>query len=417
MALACLLLPTALHAQAADLCDDKDWFETTSGERPPICKAVLDAAYDRKQKALAELAIVLRHDPGTPEAYRAHEALLQMAFRDGRYRDALKQADAMLAVRPDDAGVANLRPLLRAFASFPKLTVRLRRSVLPYVPATDANPHLPARINGRESLFYADTGANVSVMSDALAAALGLKVTKVATQIGDVTGASMSSLQVAEVDEIDFGRTTMRHVGFVVVPADQPPFNGVPINQQAILGIQALLSLRTLHIDEGGRIEIGGTHSGKVATPIAFYQSQPVVQMEFNGRAMLYTLDTGAIRTTLNPLFSQTFPDLAGKGEPEDHTMTGVGGATKQPSIRIAKLTFQLAGSWVTLAPATVLTRQTTSTSEWTAGNLGYDLLKQATPLTIDFNEMVLKTDPVDEVHNSTSSGTKMPNQGMLRGR
>jgi hypothetical protein len=110
MALACLLLPTTPHARAADLCDDKDWFETTSAERTPICNAVLDAAYNRKQKALTELAIVLRHAPSTSEAYRAREALLEMAFREGRYWDALKQADAMLAVQPDDAGVANLRP-------------------------------------------------------------------------------------------------------------------------------------------------------------------------------------------------------------------------------------------------------------------------------------------------------------------
>jgi hypothetical protein len=100
-----------------------------------------------------------------------------MAFREGHYRDALKQADAMLLVRPEDTGIENLRTLLRAFAAFPDLSVRLKRSVIPYVPTADANPHLLVRINGRQDLFYADTGANISVMSDALAAQSGLRTT------------------------------------------------------------------------------------------------------------------------------------------------------------------------------------------------------------------------------------------------
>jgi hypothetical protein len=393
LAISCFCLFGTAHAQTKGLCNETDWFETAPAKMAPICQGILDAAYERRHNALFELSAVIQHDPGTVEAYRAHEALLQMAFREGRYRDALKQADAMLLVRPEDTGIENLRTLLRAFAAFPDLSVRLKRSVIPYVPTADANPHLLVRIDGRRELFYADTGANISVMSDALAAALKLKITRVAAQMGDVTGATLSQLQVAEVDEVRLGGSTIRHVCFVIVPAAQPPFNEIPVDQQAILGIQVLLSLRTFHVNQDGSIEIGGVSSGKTATPIAFYQSQPVVQMEFDGRPMLYTLDTGAIHSTLNPLFRSAFSDIIAKGEPEDHTMTGVGGATNQPSIRIAKLTFRLAGRTVTLAPATVLTKQTTPTSDWAAGNLGYDLLMQSAPFTLDFNQMVLKTD------------------------
>jgi hypothetical protein len=50
-----------------------------------------------------------------------------------------------------------------------------------------------------------------------------------------------------------------------------------------------------------------------------------------------------------------------------------------------------LFGREVDLAPATVPLKTTTGASEWAAGNLGFYLVLQALPITIDFRAMQLR--------------------------
>ena len=61
-----------------------------------------------------------------------------------------------------------------------------------------------------------------------------------------------------------------------------------------------------------------------------------------------------------------------------------------QDAVEIPHLTFTLADRNVQLSPATVLLNKTTGTSVWAAGNFGFDLLRQAEPITIDFRDMRL---------------------------
>ncbi|QEE26563.1 hypothetical protein FTW19_00195 [Terriglobus albidus] len=385
----CLIFWSGLmSAQEVDLCEGRDWFAPIAAKQSQLCKGVLEAALERRQNAVSDLNQVIRSNPNSAEAYRAHEVLLQMHIRDGRFRDALREAEAMLILRPQAADILNLRPLLLALGGYPPLSTHLRRSILPYVPTADVNPHFPVRINGKHGLFYADTGANIPVMSDEEAHALGLVIRSVDSKIGDISGRSVS-MRVAEVDTLQIGRSVLRHVPFVILPASQPPFNEVPVDQQAILGIQILLAVKSIHVAADGSMEIAGTDKSEgVATPIAFHQSQPVVQMSYEGRSMPYTMDTGAVHTTLNPLFSETFPAVVQKGESKNHQLTGQGGTSSQPSIRVASLRFSLADREVTLSSAVILTKQTTSESAWAAGNLGYDLIRQTAPFTINFEKM-----------------------------
>jgi hypothetical protein len=113
---------------------------------------------------------------------------------------------------------------------------------------------------------------------------------------------------------------------------------------------------------------------------------------------MLYTMDTGATHTTLNPPFGETFPIEIHRGKAEDHKLTGVGGDTGQPSISLDRLRFTLAGNEVVLSPAVVLLKKTSALSSWAAGNLGYDLIKQIAPFMIDFEQMTFSSER--GVHN-----------------
>ncbi len=229
-------------------------------------------------------------------------------------------------------------------------------------------------------------------MSDAEAEALGLVIRSVCSQMADISG-TMTAFRITEVDNLTIGRTQLKHVSFVVLPHTQPPFDDIPTEQQALLGIQVLWALRSIHVDKTQQVEIAGPPDTIASwSPLAFYQSQPITQMSFEGKALNFTLDTGAVHTTLNPPFATSFPETVALGEKKEHTLTGMAGSTTQHSLAIERLRFTLAGKTVVLSPATVLLQKTTNSSGWAAGNLGYDLIRQTTPFTIDFRTMRLYT-------------------------
>lgn len=391
----CLVFLTAAPIFAADVnqCDSHNWFQQSpSGIKavPLVCQGSLDASFDRRRSALHRLRRVIELNPRGSEAYQAHEALLSFFFRVGQYREALRQADAMLALKPAAEDVLEERPLLFGLAANPDQSGKAKHSILAKNGIEDGNPHIPVVANKKAAIWFMDTGANISVMSDAEAAALGLVVRSVDTKMADISG-TMTALKITQVDKLTIGRTELKHVSFVVLPHAQPPFDDIPTEQQALLGIQVLWALKSIHIDKAQQIEIAGAVDPNASSsPLAFYQSQPVTQMSFEGKELTFTLDTGATQTTLNPSFAKGFPETINLGEKREHTLTGVGGSTTQHSVAIKKLCFTLAGKMTVLSPANVLLQKTTDPSEWAAGNLGYDLIRQTAPFTIDFRTMRL---------------------------
>jgi predicted aspartyl protease len=389
-----LLSAWPAFAADADECDPHSWFQQNALQGrtylPLLCRGILDASFDRRKSALHKLRRVIDSNPHGAEAYQAHETLLSFFFRVGQYREALEQADAMLKLKPTAADVLEERPLIFGLAKNSDQSGKGKHSILTKSNIEDGNPHIPVLVNKKSALWFMDTGANISVISDAEAAALGLVVHTVDTKMADISG-TMMEVKITQVDELTIGRTHLKHVSFVVIPHTQPPFDDIPTEQQALLGIQVLWALRSIHIDKAQLVEIAGAaDSDAPSSPMAFYQSQPVTQMSFEGKGLTFTLDTGATRTTLNPPFAEAFPETIALGEKTEHTLTGVGGSTTQHSVAIEKLRFTLAGKTTVLSPATVLLQRTTDRSEWAAGNLGYDLIRQTAPFSIDFRLMRL---------------------------
>jgi hypothetical protein len=79
-------------------------------------------------------------------------------------------------------------------------------------------------------------------------------------------------------------------------------------------------------------------------------------------------------------------------GVKKDRTLKGIGGNTNQEAVVLHSVRFTL-GKTVELAPATVLLKTNFPGSDWAAGNLGFDLISQTIPLTIDFRAMQLSVE------------------------
>ena len=296
----------------------------------------------------------------------------------------------MLSLKPGAEDVLQERPLIVGLSRNPDQSGKAKHSILAQSNIGDGNAHFPVQVNDKPALWFMDTGASISVMSDAEAAAMGLEVHSVESEMADITG-RMISFKITEVGKLTIGKTHLKHVAFIVLPYNQPPFDDIPTEQQALLGIQVLRALRSVHISKMQQVEIGGSEKdGASSSPLAFDQAQPITPMDFEGKDLNFTLDTGAEHTTLNPHFATAFPETIAHGEKKDHTLTGVGGSLAVRSVVIERLTFTLARKPVVLSPANVLLQKTTDTSGWAAGNLGWDLIRQTEPFTIDFCKMRL---------------------------
>jgi hypothetical protein len=114
--------------------------------------------------------------------------------------------------------------------------------------------------------------------------------------------------------------------------------------------------------------------------------------MSLNGRTLNYVFDTGADPTYLGPIFAAAYPDLMLAGVKKDRTLKGIGGSTNREAVVLPSARFTL-GRVVELMPATVLLKATFPGGDWAAGNLGFDLISQTIPLTIDFRAMQLSVE------------------------
>jgi predicted aspartyl protease len=328
----------------------------------------------------------------------ARELLLGMAFRSGRYQDALLQAQQILAIKPDAKDVTDILPTLKVLAPFVRQTVVSRGASMVGFELVDQNLVLPVAIDGRAANYILDNGFSLSGMSESEAKRLKLSVHTVSTEIDTASGAAVN-VRIAVVHDLVLGRVHLRNVAFYVLPDDQPPFKDRAPGHRGILGLPVVLALEHFAWQPASgtfRIFASASQGPAPGANLAFDGSNVFTELIFRGRAIDVNLDTGAQNTVLYPSFAKQFPDLQEHSTTEEHRVIGVGGSASMKSFTLPSLEFQLGGVDVALKPATVLLEESNSTSAWFRGNLGMDLLNQARRVDVDFGSMTLSLNLLD---------------------
>ena len=378
------------------------WFGLRDSVRsgaPPFYEGAVACAFNEVHRCEETLKPVIESSPRSDEAIEAHRLLASAYFRSAKYHEALVHVAAVLAARPGDPDARSERPLLAALADFPDQAV-VRRG-LTRVRLSDAG--LPFSINGVQGTYWFDTGADISVLSESEAKRFGLRVMAAPIQEGDVNGTQVNS-RVAVADELSVGSILLEHVGFLVVPDSQPPFNQLPPGSRGLIGMPVLLAFRRfavwgaesglpLHGQQEGEFEIGSRPPNGLAphADLCFDGHHPVARVRFGGQNLAFTLDTGATNTDLYPPFAKAFPKLIrASAKTDSYKMEGVGGAKYMAAAILPILHFNVGGFPVVLKSAGVLLTPTTQTSKFFEGNLGNDLLQQAKEITFDFDSMAL---------------------------
>jgi predicted aspartyl protease len=356
-----------------------------------LCKGEMDAAEDHRRQAETELNDVIKAAPHSDDAYAARSALAHFYLRVGRFHDAEAQIEAMLAAKPNAADLANVHSLYALLAAHPDMTVHSDRAASVPNQIIEGNLFAPVTVNGSARSYMLDTGLDLSLMSEVEAKRLRLKPKSSTTRLNDISGLAGSALRVVVVNDLTVGAIHLRHVPFLSVADTNGAFVGIPSDQHGILGIQPLVALRRLSFEANGMLTINGKDEPTATTePLLFVGTSPITQIAYQGRALPVTFDTGATQTTLNPPFAKAFPEVVRSGQSQNHDMNGLSGTAVQRSVSVPRLSLEF-GRKVELAPATILLDQTTGASAWAGANLGFDLMQQARPFTVDFSEMKIE--------------------------
>jgi tetratricopeptide (TPR) repeat protein len=381
----------------AALYKDHHWFAlrdaVQAGNSPLFYRAAVEAVFNQSEATEKDLREVIAAAPHGHDAYEAHTLLAGLYLRTGQYREALAHTEALLAEMPDAADVKNIQPLFRVLSETPDQSViRKQISTVP-VQILDGNLLMRVSINGSPATYALDTDADLSLLSESEAKRLGFPVRDVGTSIDGMSGNGIKP-RVAVANTLTVGNVRLAHVAFYVLPDSQPPFNDMAEGTRGILGIPVILALQTVRWRaQAQTLECAFPlqRTDIRQANLAFDGGSPVVQVNFQRQALEFSFDTGAQKTDLYPAFAKKFADLVNAtGKKESHTLTGVDGSASFDSVELPSITLQVGGHDAVLKPAHVLMVEHNAGSQWYFGNLGVDLLNQASSVTMDFRSMTL---------------------------
>ena len=356
---------------------------------PLFYRAAVEASLNHVQVAEKDFRTVIRQNPHSNEVYEAQDLLGNMYFRNGMYREGLDAMVAALHERPDASDPKSMLSILTVLKGLPKTSItESKASSLQIEPGST---FLPLRINNQEAEFFFDTGASISVIGESEARELGLVAKGVEGKMGDASGQGLANLQITLVADLRIGGLHLQNVPFIVVADKGEPWNALPQSRHGIIGLPLLLAMHTFRWTRTGKFEFGFPAKALKAETcnLLFHNSNPVINVLTEGKHLVFTLDTGAVDTDLNPEFARSLPSLMKAGTPENRSIEGLGGSSNSPAILLPFVVLEIGGRNTTLRPAHVFTKQ--GNGAWAAGNLGMDLLKQARSFEVDFGAMTLR--------------------------
>ena len=384
------------------LYDDHQWIELrdavkSSAKAPAFYRGAVDASFNDFSAADKHLRAALESAPPAELADAAHELLIELYMRSGRYRDTLGMIETALRRNPGAEDLKNVHALYSALSRFPEQTMAAHGASKVRYRMKQGNMFVPFTVNGKQSDFLVDTGANFSLISESEARRLGL-------QISDATGATMGdssgtqlSFRIAMADRLTLGTVEFRHVLFFVVGDDQQPFVSLAEGERGVIGFPVLFALEKLRWNKTGEFETGfASRPAKAGKPNMYFDGMRMfVRAEFTQGKLNMFIDSGANTSRLVPRFASDYPAFVQQfGVKGSDRVTGVSGSVEVDVMTLPELKLNVRGSEATLSAVPVLMKDTADDMDQCHAWIGMDLLSRVDSVTIDFKAMSFSIAP-----------------------
>jgi hypothetical protein len=253
--------------------------------------------------ALATAAVAQLHSANAQD----RDERLGMYLRTGRYAEAIRLIDEILRTRPSD----DLRNVRALFDGSPNMRVRHRAGRFP-CEVKDDGVLLPLTVNGTAVTWAVDTGANVTMISDAEATRLGLVIRRSVGRLQDLAGGDAVA-RTAIARRVVIGQTELSDVTFVILPASQMPWKELLPGRQGILGLPVAIALDALRWGRAGKKrgsagtvrvrEIGGAHDRETnvfSKPVGDSRHHGLLGMDVLSQADNVTINFQSMTLTLH---------------------------------------------------------------------------------------------------------------------
>ena len=313
-------------------------------------------------------------------------------LRIGRYADARRVIDQMLRTQRQE----DLENIRGVFAG-PNMSIR-RGSATFSCKVDPTGVRLPLTVNGTAVSWLLDTGANISVISDAEAARVGLGVRESTGRFADLAGGTTSA-RTAVAHRVVIGNTLLREVSLLVTPADQMPWKDEAPGRQGIIGLPLAIALDAVQWNRDGLCRTGSAVLDRRVAPAAsnrirYDRLQIISSVVFDGKALDFVLDTGnQAGTQLWERFGRDFQRVVTEqGAKGTVTVTQIGGAADRDVVTIPDMRLIVGGKDLALTRGNVFSKPVGD--DRFHGLLGMDVLSQATEVKIDFRSMTLTLSP-----------------------
>ena len=229
--------------------ENRQWFDlrdaVIAGQTPPLYRAAVAAAFNDIGRAETEFRSVTRSSAPPETLARAHQMMADLYQRNGLYRKAAMEIRRKWAVTPEKAPSAEDKNSVAWVEQLPDLKLVSRRPATVHYTVADGGVAAPITVNGRPARFELDSGSNMSVISEAEAKRLGLKVESVSVPMEGVTGATARSARFAIAGRLTIGGTEFRNIAFLMLGDDQQPFAERPLGERGIIGLPVMLGVQT----------------------------------------------------------------------------------------------------------------------------------------------------------------------------
>src|SRR5579884_2635265 len=299
--LVCAALPAGDLDQLLQLARDKRFFELRRALEEPgwsasqtlLYRGIVAARFGREEEGIGLLRQFLATHPAPELARQAQQEISSAFVRLGRYREAIGSS-------PD------VDPLITSFRDFKPETVEFAAS--PPVKATRnrlGTWNVPVQVNGVQSQWIFDTGANFSGVCESEAKRMGLSIRNSPGTLSGVNGDN-SPVRVASAD-VWMGGAHIRNAVVLVLANRAMYLAPIRVQMLGFLGLPEIRALRRVGISRDGEVRIRAPESasgGAKQEPNLFFDNQyPIVELSHQERRLQLVVDTGAFTSEFYPSF------------------------------------------------------------------------------------------------------------------
>ncbi len=250
--------------------------------------------------------------------------------------------------------------------------------------------NIKLKVNGVESEFIFDTGANFSTITESLAKKMKLKLLEGKLKVGTATDIKVDA-GLAYAESMEIGNIKYQNVLFLVLPDEALTFAGGFYKIDGIIGFPVIKEMQEISLTPA-HLYVPMIPSEKETKNLCLNSFMPVINVTHNNDSLAFTFDTGARTTCLYQKYYEKYKGYIDSNyEVENLEAEGAGGKQIVKGFILDKVLLNSAGISKQLTGVKLYSEKFKDKDKYFYGNMGQDFFSGSDRLTINFKYMYVE--------------------------